>query len=220
MSEVRIAKEEKLHTTYLTAYINELKIGAKDVTEKPKNIVKIIYYGVKYAIGLSKPRNKEEAESQFLIISGLKSTMSLLTLKEFMTIFPISKIFDGEKYQIKDYYSTIDVIKELGLKPNKPIGENILEFILEYMNKDIMNFTTKGWLIMSAIRGFDGHIDLSEEFMAQLGMDTPNTFKNSKGEALYIRHGKTHKIEKNKQSHLTLIKKSPVLATTRNEQIK
>ena len=74
------------------------------------------------------------------------------------------------------------------------------------MNRDIMDFAVQGMVAMSAIRRFDGHLDLMEEFMAQQGMDTENTFKNGKGEVMYVRHGKPIKLKLNKKQHLHIVK--------------
>ncbi len=59
---------------------------------------------------------------------------------------------------------------------------------------------------MSALRRAEGHLDMMEEFMASQGMETPNTFKNSKGEAMYIRHGKPEKIHVTESNHLKVMK--------------
>lgn len=132
--------------------------------------------------------------------------MSLLTLHEFINLFPIEKVYDGANYEMKDYYTTLEAISELRLEPYERIGESILKLIMEYMNRDIMDFAVQGMVAMSAISCFDGHLDLMEEFMAQQGMETENTFRNSKGEVMYVRHGKPVKLKLNKKEHLQVVK--------------
>ena len=63
-----------------------------------------------------------------------------------MNLFPITKEFDGDRYQTKDYFYTRKYIKTL--EPEKPIGENVSEFLWEYSNWDItiFNLTSLGYL--------------------------------------------------------------------------
>ena len=205
--ETQSIEEMNKHRIYIKAYIRSLKAcPTEEGTDQSKHIPKIIYYGVKAVSTYPKLITADEAKTCFEFISGLKAIMSLLTLHEFMNLFPIEKVFDGAKYEMKDYYSTLEAINELGLEPHEKIGESILKLIMEYMNRDIMDFAVQGMVAMSAMRRFDGHLDLMEEFMATQGMETENTFRNSKGEVMYVRHGKTVKLKLNKKQHLKIIK--------------
>lgn len=205
--ETQSIEEMNKHRIYIKAYIRTLKAcPLEDGADQSKHIPKIVYYGVKAVGTYPKLITADEAKTCFEFISGLHGIMGLLTLHEFMNLFPIEKVFNGAKYEMKDYFSTLEAINELGLEPHEKIGENILKLIMEYMNDDISDFAVQGMVAMSAIRRFDGHLDLMEEFMAQQGMDTPNTFRNSKGEAMYVRHGKTVKLKLNKKQHLHVVK--------------
>lgn len=59
---------------------------------------------------------------------------------------------------------------------------------------------------MDDLRQHNGYLSTIEEFMASQGVKTANTFKNSKGEVLYVRHGKPEVIKKAKSKHLMLVK--------------
>lgn len=202
-----IVRDEHKYSLYINAYIRTLEaLPVYEGADQTSYVQKMVYYGVK-AIGTHpKLKNYQEAVACFEFISNLKTVMSILTLHEFMNIFPIEKVFDGDKYEMKDYYSTLEAINELELEPHKQIGESILELIMEYMNDDIMNFAVQGMIAMSAMRRFDGHLDLIEEFMASEGHKTPNTFKNDKGQVYYVRHGKPQKIKTSNSDHLRLVK--------------
>lgn len=149
-------------------------------------------------------REYDEISSAFQIANAIQDTTGKLTPKEFMNIFPIDKEFDGDKYEMKDYFYTKEYIETVD--QDKPIGEKVHEFLWEYMNREIMNFSVKILCLMSALRRAEGHLDMMEEFMASQGMETPNTFKNSKGEAMYIRHGKPEKIHVTESNHLKVMK--------------
>ena len=205
--EMQSVEEIRLHKIYLRAYIRSLKAcPTEEGVDQSKHIPKIVYYGVKAVATYPKLTTANEAKTCFEFISGLQGIMSLLTLREFINLFPIEKVFDGAKYEMKDYFSSLKAINALGLEPHEKIGESILKLILEYMNHDISDFAVQGMVAMNAIRRFDGHLDLMEEFMAQQGMDTPNTFKNGKGEVMYVRHGKPIKLKLNKKQHLHIVK--------------
>ena len=206
---IRTSPKSMMHDIYLNAYQREIDAAFKRKTNKRKNLPEIVFYGVKTANTFPKPTDKKQAEKQFRFIYELKRIMPFLTFREFMTLFPIEGEYDGDKWGVKDCYSTLEAIKELKLQPDEEIGEPILEILTEYMNTDIIRFNVKAVTVLSAWRRFNGHLDLFEEFMASQGMETDNTFKNSQGEAMYVRNGKPVKVEINKpqHSHLKLVKK-------------
>lgn len=107
---------------------------------------------------------------------------------------------------MKDYYSTLEAIEELGLQQNELIGDKLEDLLLDYMNDDIREFEVKSLTTISKIRRFEGHLHLFEEFMAANGHDTQNTFKNSKGQAFYVRNGIPEKIKMLNKSHLQVVK--------------
>lgn len=55
-----------------------------------------------------------------------------LTPRQVLGLFPIEKSYDGEKYQTKDYYSSIEAVNDLGI--DVPLNhENAKEFLMECM---------------------------------------------------------------------------------------
>jgi len=196
------------HVYYLNAFIRVLK----ESTENPgvygiePYLERMAFYGLKTVITSPEPTTKEEAVSDFELISIVRSFMSRLTLRRFMNLFPIEKNYDGYKYEMKDYYSTLEAIEELGLQQNELIGDKLEDLLWDYMNDDIREFEVKSLTTISKIRRFEGHLHLFEEFMAANGYDTQNTFKNSKGQAFYVRNGKPEKIKMLNKSHLQVVK--------------
>lgn len=196
------------HVYYLNAFIRVLK----ESTENPgvngiePYLERMAFYGLKTVITSPEPTTKEEAVSDFELISIVRSFMSWLTLKQFINLFPIEKNYDGYKYEMKDYYSTLEAIEELGLQQNELIGDKLEDLLWDYMNDDIREFEVKSLTTISKIRRFEGHLHLFEEFMAANGHDTQNTFKNSKGQAFYVRNGKPEKIKMLNKSHLQVVK--------------
>ncbi len=173
---------------YLRAFAKVLKESIASEAGERTLKLKVVFYGVKTIIHQPKSKSYKESVGEFQTISALKQVISELTLNEFMNLFPIKKDFKGYKYGIKDYFSTMEYVTTLD--PNEPIRENALMLLAEYMNDDIHRFFVKSVTSLSDLRQHEGHIDMFEEYMASQGMETPNTFKNTKGEAMYVRNGK------------------------------
>jgi len=170
------------------------------------NLEKIIWYGVKNIITSPEYEDYEMNINYFNSISNLKGLIATMTLRQFMNVFPITKEFDGHKWGTKDYFYTKEYIESTELKPDDVVGEYALEFLSEYQNHDIWMLFVKSMTTMSAIRRYEGHLSLFEEFMAAEGEDTPDTFKDEKGQAYYVHDGKPQKIKMNKVGHLRVIK--------------
>lgn len=83
------------------------------------------------------------------LISSINSIMGTLTPRELLTVFPIAKEYDGEKYGFKDYFYTKKFIEEFGV--DKVIGEEMTRFHWDYHNQELMKFANRKMLIMNAI---------------------------------------------------------------------
>lgn len=191
------------HTAYINACMRSIKNHYEALGNKDKEaITRVVFYGIKTMIQKTEASDHEEALSDFEMIGALKQFIGELTPNEFMNMFPISKVYDGDRYEIKDYFYTRDYINKMDKEA--PIGDKALELLMEYTNDDIDKFNLRSVMTLSALRRYDGHLDLMEEFLAADGMDTPNTFKNTKGEPMYVRHGNPTKIDS--YSRLKLVK--------------
>ncbi|MDD9149318.1 hypothetical protein OYT88_12280 [Sporolactobacillus sp. CQH2019] len=74
--------------------------------------------------------------------------LSVFTPKEFMNLFPVTKKFNGSKFCIRDYFSTMEYVKSL--PQDKPISsEHIDEFLMKYENPDIDNFMVDAMMALS-----------------------------------------------------------------------
>lgn len=199
-------KQDK-YPLYLRAYGRELRKRMEEEEkgkEERSTLLRVVFYGINTTILTPKSTNYDETMMEFQSISALKDIIAKLTPSEFMNLFPISKTYDGDCYEIKDYFYTLDYINSMNA--HEPIGEKTLEFLMEYTNPHINVFNVKGVMCVSDLRQYDGHLDLMEEFMAADGNDTPNTFKNGKGKAMYVRNGKPALVEQIKTDKLKLIK--------------
>ena len=100
---------------------------------KNQNLKNTVYWGVRHI--------KEFTENSPQYPATLMYLIERLTYKEFMQIFPIEKSYDGDKWECKDYFSTMDYLKDMDL--DDVIGENAFDLIWEYHNKYVRKFGVK-----------------------------------------------------------------------------
>lgn len=115
----------------------------------------------------------KSAESEFIInefriISAIDGMIGLLTPREFMNMFPIEKSFDGEKYQWKDYFYTMDYVKKFGI--DKVIGDKAAEFLMEYQNLDVGRYMVYWMGVVNRMSVVQDGKDILLEFMEEQGV--------------------------------------------------
>lgn len=169
---------------------------------------KAIYHGIKMInIDQEETNTLEKAETQFQLISHIKSLIGSLTPSEFMQLFPIKKDYDSHKWGTKDYFYTRGYIEKLD--PNISIDEqeDPLMFLWEYVNDDIESFNIRSMLALSKLRQFMGHPSLGEEWADMNGIETHTMHQDQKGNNFLIdKQGKVLKAAKQRPRHLRLVK--------------
>lgn len=184
---------------HLKAWHNAiLKMVAYEEQEESKErdadlLKQLVFNSIKVVTSLTEPTNRKEEEERFLLHSSIVAFVEKLTPREFMNIFPIKKFYKGQKFGMKDYYSTLEHIETLEL--DEPLDENAKMLMMKYVNDDIDDYMVEQMMCLSRLRQYEGHLNLIEEFMATNGMETPNTFKNVKGDVMYVRNGRPEKLQ-------------------------
>lgn len=67
----------------------------------------------------------------FTLTSTIIRIMVGLTPQQIYQVFPIKKVYYGEKYDIKDYYDCMEEVNKLGLNTPIETQEQIIDFIME-----------------------------------------------------------------------------------------
>lgn len=193
-----------LYNNALISFISEFK--EKELTRECYK--KIAFLGVKTIVSCPKKDNitYNEALTIFKTISFIKNIMSNLTVKEFVNIFPIQKVYDGKKWECKDYFYTKDYLK--GFAENEVIGEKIDELMWEYVNINIRDFNISYLMSIDYLRRFEGEKSMMEEWADMNGIDTYLLKKDDKGkEFIYDKKNqRTLKVKKVKPKYLKIIK--------------
>ena len=111
------------HLLYMRAYCSALEalqeslkqgLGV-DHKDYKRLINQAIFYGVKSVITQPKREiiTSEEAETDFFVAQDILGFMGGLTPGEFINLFPIKKVYDGDRWECKDYFYTRDYIQSL-----------------------------------------------------------------------------------------------------------
>lgn len=205
--EVRI----NYHRLYSTAFINVLKNASErfdgfddyDLDTKRK----MIWSGVKMVNFMEyEGSDYDSLHNIFHIISSINAMIGRLTPRELQTVFPITKEYDGEKYQTKDYFYTKDFIEEFGM--DKVIGEEAARFHWNYDNANLRLFSVQSMGVMSEIRRAEGGKGIMEEFLEEQGVTTYTEVEDEKGRK-FLRNNDTDemvRIRKPRPRHLKVVK--------------
>jgi hypothetical protein len=98
-----------------------------------------------------------ELKEQFYEAALIKDYMSLLTPLELETMFPIDKRYDGDRWGMKDYFSTRQLLNEIGM--DSKIGDRVDDIIWDYQNPNIRSFGVNLMSVISALARCKGEKD-------------------------------------------------------------
>ena len=89
-----------------------------------------------FKLGIDEPKTLKQNQYCFQMIDSIFGVLGCLTLRNFVTTFPVDKYYKGAKWQEKDYFSTMEVLSKMDW--DKPIGRNELsELLWDYYNADL-----------------------------------------------------------------------------------
>jgi hypothetical protein len=186
------ATKFKLQELYKNAFVNAMIKAQDTLIEDRESLKKVVYYGVKY-IDQKERRDisftREQAEAEFSLLCLIKDIMKLLTLGEFINIFPIPKEYDGEKWLTKDYFYAIREFGKYDI--NNPISTNLEDILWDTMNNDIFAFNAYLFSVMSCLRRLQGEKGIMEEFFEDQGVEMLHMHESN--DVKYLQSSKTGK---------------------------
>lgn len=144
---------------------------------------RIIFWGVRsLGHGSEETYGASDAEERLFIYQFLTDLMDQITPRQLMSIFPINKEYDGDKYEMKDYFYTIKKCKNHGL--DKPL-ENSFNFLWDYYNRDTGAFIVNYLSTLSDVSRKMGGQGLMETYLAEIGQSTYSE-KTIKGKKVLV----------------------------------
>lgn len=163
----RVYRVAKLNECWERQYYSALEKSCTGTTGKIKDLpqdelAKIGFAGIKYIctmrdvarenrrLGIDEGRTLAEEQVRFKVIDGIFTILGCLTLRDFVTTFPIEKYYKGAKWEEKDYFYTMEVLSKIDW--DKPIGRDELsELLWDYDNSDLRHAYIEYTTAMSAI---------------------------------------------------------------------
>ena len=147
-------------------------------------LAKVGFAGIKYIcslrditrenkrLGIDQGRTLAEEKVRFTVIDDIFTILSCLTLRNFVVTFPVEKYYDGDKWEEKDYFYTMDVLKDMDW--NGPIGRDKLseELLWDYYNADLRHAYMEYTSAMSAMYKAQTGRGLMEKFFEDRGVPT------------------------------------------------
>ena len=157
---------------YLKAFLRKLDIISKtDELPQGTELMVAVFLGVK-AFTSARCREKQKsielAKVRFNKLEIIKRLMTLLTPRQFMNIFPATKEYDGERYQTKDYFFTMEMISTFNM--DEPIGDKIDDFLWDYRNRDTERFQLEIFRTLSDLARAKGLPTPLEKLSAEMGI--------------------------------------------------
>lgn len=142
-------------------------------------------------------------ENGFNLIDALFGIIGRIKLKNLIKIFPMDKIYDGDKYECKDYFFTMDVLKEKGL--DNAVGrDGVFDLMWDYENRDLREFTVFYMSCMSAMYKQQTGVGIAEKFCEDNGIGT-YTMDRENGLLIDNKTGEIAKVS-NKPSFMQIVK--------------
>jgi hypothetical protein len=112
--------------------------------------------------------SKELLSRIWVPIEEAQKQMGLLTPNEFMTVFPIEKEYDGHRYGVMDYHSTMGVLKKIGMDTR--IGEHAQLLLFDYQNQYVFRFNVFKMKFVDRLRASKGQTPIIESFLTKTGL--------------------------------------------------
>lgn len=216
----RIMKTIAIHDCWERQYHNFVlqaieKNKDMKIAEYPQDdLMKISLSGIKYInsireirrenerVGTDYVQTLEKAQVAFQLIDAIFTVCGYLKLRNFVTTFPIDKTYDGAKWEEKDYFYTMEVLKKMDW--DKPIGRDELsELLWDYDNADLRHAYIEFTTAMSAIYRAQTGKGIAETWCDNMGIPTYTEDK----ETGIMKNNRTGDIMKPKKtSHIQIVK--------------
>lgn len=216
----RIMRAIAIHDCWERQYHNSViqaieKNKDMKIAEYPQDdLMKISLSGIKYInsireirrenerVGTDYVQTLEEAQVVFQLIDAIFTVCGYLTLKNFVTTFLVDKYYKGAKWEEKDYFYTMEVLK--GMNWDKPIGRDKLsELLWDYENEELRHAYIEFTTAMSAIYRAQTGKGIAETWLDDLGVPTYTVDR----ETGIMKNNQTGDIMKPKKvSHIQIVK--------------
>ena len=145
----------------------------------------------------------EVKQNSFNLIDALFGIIGRIKLGNLIKIFPIDKEYDGGKWGCKDYFFTMDVLREKGL--DNAVGrDGVFDLLWDYENRELRKLTVFYMSCISAMYQRQTGVSLAEKFCEDNDIGTCHV-DHENGIVIDNQSGKIAKIS-NKPSFMQIVK--------------
>ncbi|KNZ41450.1 hypothetical protein AKG39_11820 [Acetobacterium bakii] len=210
---IKGGKKEKPVIDYERIYLEGMirTMEAKKLDFDNKELAqRLFFYIVKYfEVVEMENKSLENHESMIVFNHVLMDTMKGLTPEDMMTIFPPAKTYDGEKWGIKDYFTTMAALNEHGIDKQIGTEEAALNLLWDFMNPSVMKYRVKIMSVMSNLNRLETGQGLMERFIEDQELNLPvyRAYTDNKGKSFLLdENGKSIPVIKRLPRYLKLAK--------------
>ena len=83
-------------------------------------------------------QERMECRMPLVLFDWIITQLRGITPRELLSVFPPTKTYDGERYQCKDYFTTMQAVHKHGL--DVPLGDRTFEFLYELPESACLTF--------------------------------------------------------------------------------
>lgn len=204
-----IKKEPDYKLIYLNGFVRSNTQRCDDPSDRD-NIKRSIYYLVKYfnCLNAHQITGPETLEGNITLMQAANYLIGTIAPAELMTIFPVAKTYDGERWECKDYFYTMEMIKEHGIDTPIGTGEEVFSFLWDYTNNDIRHYMVQCMNIISRMNEIQTGKSIFEQFIEKEGLEIPlyRQYESQDGNKYIVdENGRSAPLQRAMPRHLKLI---------------
>lgn len=222
---IKDAKRTLKYADVWSKYYNrELLKGQEEYIDKGdlshEQAVKLAFIGTKHVVSLLDidrqgeelykvdgkryEQSQEVRQNLFDSINQLYNFIGFLTIRDLLSIFPIRKDYDGELYQCKDYFYTVEALSKMDW--DKPIGrDNVFSLMWDYCNEDLERILSEYMCLISDLHKKKTGKGFAEVFSEMYDVPSYSINKDA-GLIQDNQTGEIIKMNSKKQSHIKIVK--------------
>lgn len=197
------AKDEKIKQAYKRILTEQKSSFSQLLKVAIKYVNKYTLQDIEEALNFEAKLNQIETSISFVM--ALDNLISSVNLKTFKELFPIDKYYSKDG-MIKDYYSTLEVIDDLGIQEDEFIGDNVDELLNGYANNEIIRYQVVKMMLVTKYHRMTTGGDLLMNFFEDQGLEVDTFSKLDENTMINNNTGEISKIVDTSKPKLRLIK--------------
>jgi hypothetical protein len=130
-------------------------------------------------------------EVAFRVHQLVTDTFASFSPAKIVQLFPQKKVYDGDKYECKDWYTSVEAVKEFGGDRSFAGDTKKASIFLTRLN-DILTaqFVISGWLLVDDLRKMEGKLSMLDEFFSNEHLPKYRIVEGNNGKIFVDENGK------------------------------